>query len=273
MIDNSAAKNEFSTFWEQGFIIVRNVFQPAEMQVLRDIIEANARMRAHANRDVVRSGGETRPSFETIFVWNDTFGDDAFAKATRSAKIIDRLENFFGDEVYVYHNKVALKYPGVIGFSYHQDYAYWYEMGNLFPDMATAFVAVDPATCENGCLRLLKGSHKLGRLNHVNYNGAADTGVDLERLSIIKNQFEEVPIELDCGDIVLFHCNMLHASDDNRSQKSRIALLGCYNTKHNNPYKAVGGHPGYQPSEKIRDPITPADAQRLPDFDYQWKPE
>jgi len=271
----NAAQNDFadeaSTFWKQGFVIVRKLFAPQEMSVLKTIVARHSGMKAHAARALERSQGSTRPSFETVFVWNDTAGRDAFAKATRSRRIIDRLEAYFGDQVYVYHNKVAQKYPGVVGFSHHQDYAYWYEMGNLFPDMATAFIAIDRATITNGCLRLVEGSHRLGRLEHVQRDGVSDSGVDPERLQQVLRHLPEVPIELEIGDVVIFHCNVLHASDDNHSNDSRIALLGCYNTRHNDPYKSVHGHPGWHPQQKLDESITAADVDNLPDFDYQWK--
>jgi ectoine hydroxylase-related dioxygenase (phytanoyl-CoA dioxygenase family) len=243
------------------------------MAVLKDIIARHAAMQAHATRAKERSAGNTRPSFETVFVWNDTARKDAFAKATRSVKIIDRLEAIFGDEVYVYHNKVALKYPGVVGFSHHQDYWYWYQMGNLFPDMATAMIAVDRHTLENGCLRLVEGSHKCGRLEHVYRDGVSDSGVDPERLAHLLKTLPEVPIEMDIGDVAIFHCNTLHASADNYSNESRIGLLGCYNTRHNNPVKQSHGHPGWHKQEKIAEPISESDRENLPDFGYQWKPD
>ena len=36
-----------------------------------------------------------------------------------------RLSYFYDDELYDYHNKIALKYPGIVGFRGHQDHAYW----------------------------------------------------------------------------------------------------------------------------------------------------
>ena len=263
--------DEAATFWKHGFVVLRKLFAAEEMAVLKTIVARHSGMKAHAARALERSQGTTRPSFETVFVWNDTAGRDAFAKATRSRRIVDRLEAYFGDQVYVYHNKVAQKYPGVVGFSHHQDYAYWYEMGNLFPDMATAFIAIDRATRTNGCLRLVEGSHRLGRLDHVQRDGVSDSGVDPERLEQVLHHLPEVPIELESGDAVIFHCNVLHASDDNHSNESRIALLGCYNTRHNDPYKSVHGHPGWHEQHKLTEPITSADVGNLPDFDYQWK--
>ena len=271
MTQPTAYAAEAAEFWERGFVAVRGVFRAGEMAVVREAVDGNAAMRAHAARALDKSGGPTRPSFDSIFVWNDTSGFDLFAKVTRSARIIDRLEACFRDEVYVYHNKVALKYPGVVGFSFHQDYAYWYDMGNLFPDMATVFVAVDPATRENGCLRFIEGSHKLGRINHVLRDGVSDSMVDPERLEQVRRIMPEVAVELEPGDVAIFHANTLHGSDDNRSGRSRIALLGCYNTRHNNPYKTVHGHPRYHHQEKVTAEITAADLGNLPDFAFQWR--
>jgi ectoine hydroxylase-related dioxygenase (phytanoyl-CoA dioxygenase family) len=257
---------EVAQFWRQGYLVVRGAFEPREMDVIREVVRRNERMQAHAVRARERSTGPTRPSFETIFVWNDEGGSDVFSKATRSYKVVDRFEAIFGDEVYVYHNKVALKYPGIVGFSHHQDYAYWYRMGNLFPDMGTVFVAVDRATRKNGCLKVIAGSHRLGRLDHVERDGVSDSGVDPERLTQVLKVLPEETLEMEPGDMVLFHCNTLHASDDNRSDESRIALLGCYNTRHNSPYIPAGGHPSFFVQERIREPITAADLDALPSF-------
>ena len=49
-----------------------------------------------------------------------------------------------GDEPYHYHSKMSIKEPRVGGaWNWHQDYGYWYLNGCLFPDMASAFIAVD----------------------------------------------------------------------------------------------------------------------------------
>jgi len=263
-------QQENHQFWNKGYLVVRNVFRREEMQVIKDVILQHE----HMNRvsDNLKQKIETgkRPSFESIFVWNDTAGDDVFAKVTRRAAIFDRLEYFFQDRIYVYHNKITLKYPGVVGFRYHQDYAYWYDMGCLYPDMATVMIAVDPANRRNGCLKMIAGSHKLGRINHVFNDGVSDSGVDPDRLEQIEQVLEEDYLELDSGDIVIFHCNTLHGSDDNTSDSSRIALLGCYNTRHNNPYQSPHGHPFYQAQERVIDEITPSDANHLPDFSLSF---
>ena len=263
-------EKEFEQFWTKGYLIVPDLFDQEEMHILKNIIVNHEGMKLRTEGLMNKVSQGKRPSFETIFVWNDTAGNDVFAKATRRASIFDRLECFFNDSIYVYHNKITLKYPGMVGFRYHQDYAYWYGMGNLYPDMATVLIAVDPMTRENGCLKILEGSHKMGRIDHVFHDGVSDSGVCQDRLAVIETRLPEVYVELKRGDVVMFHCNTLHGSNDNVSPHSRIALIGCYNTKSNNPYKSAGGHPFYQVQERVLGKITEEDSNSLPDFDLQF---
>lgn len=258
-------------FWRRGFVVLRSVFSAHEVGLLRQAVTASAEMdeRHAAVRSKFQEG--KYPSFKSIFVWNDTSGEDIFAKFTRSFKTMGVVADIFEDDAYVYHNKVALKYPGMPGFKYHQDYFYWYKMGCLYPDLATCFVAIDPATRANGCLKLIEGSHRLGRLEHELYDGISDSGVDEARLAVIKEKMPEIHIELSPGDCVLFHCNTLHGSDANLSDHSRLALLGCYNTRHNDPYIRTHEHPNFVRQSLIRAPVTEADLHKLPDFTRKYE--
>ena len=68
-----------------------------------------------------------------------------------------------------------LKEPHVGGaWEWHQDFGYWYAQGLNRPDRITsAIVAIDRNTRENGAMRILTRSHKLGRLDHGVYGGQA----------------------------------------------------------------------------------------------------
>lgn len=266
-IVETSAKDEF---WQRGFVIRRSVFTPAEMALLRRAVTTSDAMTGHSQRVQAKFMEGKYPSFETIFVWNDTSGDDIFAKITRSHKIMGLISTFFDDDVYVYHNKVALKYPNMPGFRYHQDYYYWYGMGCLYPDLATCFVAIDPATRSNGCLKLIEGSHRLGRMDHLLYDGVSDSGIDEARLAVVLRKMPERHIELAPGDCVIFHCNTLHGSDANMSNQSRLALLGCYNTRHNDPFIRSHEHPNFLRQSLVYDPVTESDLCRLPDFSLKY---
>ena len=111
--------------------------------------------------------------------------------------------------------------------------------------MGSCFIMLDRATRENGCLKVLKGSHKVGRIGH----GISDTPeqtADMERIFELEKRHECIYITAEPGDALFFHSNLLHSSDANKSQVSRRTLIVCFNTKSNNPYKQ-SGHERYSP--------------------------
>ena len=68
--------------------------------------------------------------------------------------------------------------------------------------------------------------------------------------SIERNQL--LHVEMNPGDAIFFHGNLLHRSDQNVSNDPRWSLICCYNTKQNDPYKE-SRHPNYIPLELIDD--------------------
>jgi hypothetical protein len=59
-------------------------------------------------------------------------------------------------------------------------------------------------------------------------------------------------MEMSPGDILFFHANMLHRSDQNRSDNPRWSMICCYNAKSNDPYEE-SHHPRYTPLAKVPD--------------------
>ncbi len=121
-------------------------------------------------------------------------------------------------------------------WEWHQDYGYWYYNGCLEPKMLSVMIALDRTDAENGCLKLLKGSHKLGRLDHVQVTPGQNT-TDPDRMPHILQKYEMVDCVLEPGDAVIFHGNTLHRSDQNRSDKRRWTFITCYNAVSNDTFK------------------------------------
>ena len=128
-----------------------------------------------------------------------------------------------------------MKDPLVGGvWTWHQDYGYWYRNGVLWPLPVSVSVAIDPATRENGCLQVIPRSHELGRIDHLQSGDQA--GADMERVNAVLERLPLVHCEMEPGDAVFFHPNMLHRSDMNRSQHPRWSMICCYNTARTDPY-------------------------------------
>jgi hypothetical protein len=190
-----------------------------------------------------------------LALWN-TPSDDLYGMFSRSRRIVDRVEQLLHEvgvpgEAYHWHAKMILKEPRVGGaWEWHQDYGYWYHNGCLAPELVSCWIAIDPSTRENGCLQVLRGSHHLGRIDHGKTGD--QTGADLERVEQALQRHELVYIEAQPGDALFFHCNLLHRSDQNRSENPRWSLICCYNAARNSPYKE-SRHPAYSPLAKVGD--------------------
>jgi hypothetical protein len=246
-------------FRDDGYFIVRGLFDAEEVKLLG----ALARARHQGNQDAASrrdgQGGSIRLAVE------NELGDDICGAFVRCRRIVDAMERLLEGEVYHYHHKLILKDPLTGGaWEWHQDYGYWYNNACLAPLLASCMIAVDGATRENGCLQVLKGSHSLGRIDHVKIGD--QTGADPERVNVALQRFERVHCELEPGSAIFFHCNLLHCSAQNHSTRPRWALICCYNAARNDPFKE-SRHPRYSrlekwPDERIRE-IGQRDLRRL----------
>ncbi len=245
MPNSILSTGQLAQFQRDGYLIVRSLFDAQEMDILRSAAKADAAMKNHAY-----SVDDGKGAAIKLVLWNKA-GEDIYGAVARCHRIVDTMEQLLGDEVYHYHSKMSIKEPFTGGaWNWHQDYGYWYMNGCLFPDLASAFIAVDANTRQNGCLQVLRGSHQMGRLEHGKFGD--QTGADPERVEQALQRMELAYVELEPGDVLFFHCNTLHRSDANQSPDPRWSFICCYNTKHNNPYKA-SHHPFYEKLEKVPD--------------------
>jgi ectoine hydroxylase-related dioxygenase (phytanoyl-CoA dioxygenase family) len=227
-----------NSFTNDGYIVEKNLFSEEEINKLKKFIESSSEKK-NESRETKSSTGKLN-----ITLW-DHPSDDLFGKFSTNERIVKPMEEYLGDEVYHYHSKIIWKKPGDGGFDWHQDYGYWYHNACLYPDMGSCFIMLDKATKENGCLKVLKGSHKVGRIGH----GVSDTPeqtADMERITELEKRHESVYITAEPGDALFFHSNLLHSSNENKSNDSRRTLIVCFNTKSNNPYKD-SSHASYSP--------------------------
>jgi ectoine hydroxylase-related dioxygenase (phytanoyl-CoA dioxygenase family) len=232
-------------FHRDGYALANRLFDLDEIELLGRIAREDDELRRNTAERRDAQGGIT-----TLSVSND-LQDDIYGAVCRSHRIVDTMERLLGGEVYHYHHKMNMKEPYVGGaWEWHQDYGYWYNNGCLFPDMASCLIAVDPATKENGCLQVIKGSHHMGRIDHGKTGD--QTGADMERVNAALERMELVYMAMDPGDALFFHSNLLHRSDQNRSPNPRWAFICCYNTARNDPYMD-SRHPRYAFLEKWPD--------------------
>ena len=234
---------DLNDFNKNGFVLKKQLFSKDEIQKLINYINSSSEKKDNA-RETNSSSGKLN-----LTLWNHP-SDDLFGKFSTNERIVRPMEQYLGDEVYHYHSKIIWKKPGEGGFDWHQDYGYWYHNHCLYPDMGSVVIAVDPATTANGCLQVIKGSHRCGRIEHGRFGN--QTGADPKRVDLLLQNLEHVYCEMEQGDALFFHANLLHSSDPNQSDKPRWLMICCYNSRHN-PCNDLPGHPSYRYMEKWPD--------------------
>ena len=252
--------NDRAAFATDGFVVKHGYLLPHEMALLTSALAEDASIRANAVAVTDSSGASTE-----LALWNHP-SDDIFGRVARSRRVAGGAEALLGGEVYHYHSKLTMKRPRAGGaWDWHQDYGYWYQNGCLFPDMLSVGIAVDPATRANGCLQMLRGSHRLGRIDHGRVGG--QTGADPNRVAAVMPVCPHVFLEMDPGDAVFFHANTLHCSARNKSDAPRTLMLCAYNRASNDPVTAHH-HPNYTPLEMIDDAAVAVAGQSAGDRAY-----
>lgn len=238
-----------AAFEADGYIIVPQFFSGEQIEILHEMALADTAMGASSQR-LDAEGVASK-----VLMSND-ISDNVYSAFAANERIVAAAEQLMSDEVYHFHHKMMLKEARVGGaWEWHQDYGYWYENQHvMFPDMISVAIAVDRANRENGCLQVLRGSHKCGRIGHGTVGD--QSGADMERVQALIDFYnlQVVYAELEPGDGLFFHCNLLHRSDRNRSENARWTLICCYNTKHNDKYQTLGPeHPAYSPLARLPD--------------------
>lgn len=217
---------------EQGYFILRNVVPQDVAFEMRGVIK----------NELLKPEPTGRPDADPM----DPMGDSVAAKAARFRKLgnfcaqspliwhtfhagesmLSVARHFLGDDIFVKFNSVFVK-PARTGSAtpWHQDNGLWRD-GETEP--FNAWMALDPATRENGCMQFIPGSHTTAIVPHVLYEDSIHGELPRDRVKEMVDQYGVAHIELAPGDAVCWHSNLWHYSPPNPSAMSRIAIAGVW---------------------------------------------
>lgn len=237
---------QIEAFDRDGFVLVENLFSPEETSVLFQT--AHGEQIQNKKFDMPDAGGRS----SKLAIWMNV-SDDVWGAVSTSPRVVQGAQQLLRQEVYHWHSKVMLKEPRTGGaWEWHQDYGYWYHDGCIYPHLVSCLIALNDTDRENGCLKVLVGSHHIGRLDHGQVGN--QSGADPERLRAVETMLPVHYVEARAGSALFFHCNTLHSSEPNLSDRPRTSYICCYNALANVPY---GGR-GHGTIEPIK--LSPEDA-------------
>ena len=218
-----------ATYRENGYVVVENVFDRATvdaclaegLNVLRGTygqIEGLVPVTPDQSDEDVLSNYMTCPMVHKVSpLFNRMIADERIA-AIAAATI--------GPNVKGMHSQYFIKHAGMPGNAWHQDEAF---VPTRDRSLMTAWIALDAATVENGCLRFLPKSHAAGVIYPRRKHNNPQLDREEETYGFPQSLDAAVAIELKPGSAAFFNGYLVHSSGANtRPSGSRQALLYTY---------------------------------------------
>ncbi len=249
MKKTTLTQEQIAQFKDDGYLIVRSVFDAEEIQPLLFACENDPEIWSNESTFEYSNGQLNR-----VLLYSK-LSDSLLGVFPRMSRLVNAVEALLGEECYHFHSKLVRKEAHNKGnFDWHQDYGTWYHYGLLFPNLLTAGIAITDTNKQNGCMQALVKSHLMGRINHVK-KGDSEVA-EPERVQKALEKLEMVDCEMNTGDVLFFHGNLLHASTPNYTDRTRVLLHCTYNTASNEPYKKEWkANHSYQPLKTVSDSI------------------
>jgi len=209
------SETDIANYGEEGFLVVRGVLSGAEVDALRAACDEASVRRDLDARDYTEKMVHLHPL---------TTRHAAFKQLAVDPRLVERVADLLGPDIQLQQSKLATKptKPGQGAFAWHQDFAFFPHTNT---DLLAVFVMLDDSTLDNGCLHVIRDSHKLGLLNHVKdgqFSGAC------QEAAAYSDPANLVALEGKAGDLTIHHALTLHASFNNISGRPRRSLIYQY---------------------------------------------
>ncbi len=226
-------------FQERGFLLGPPVYSADEADALRarlmDVIEGRASRQPEALRNM--TGNQEQVVIQVVNIWE---ADDRFRAHLYHPDVCAMVAQLVGHPVLrVWHDQIQYKPPRIGGpTAWHQDHPYWPVIQPA--DLVSAWVALDDADEENGCMWMVPGSHRWGPHKGGTIGTDPDSFAPLPDRELLPEgaPVEPVACPVRKGEVMFHHCLTWHGSPRNRSGRGRPAIAVHY----------MPGYTRYQPT-------------------------
>lgn len=229
---------------EDGFVLRAAVFSAEELEALRAAAErvavAAAAIAAAEGRAYEVDGNRYADAGDMTVQYEHGTGapilrvvepfhqlDPVFDRLVEDPRIVAPMCDLVGAErVALWTDKLNFKRPEEgSGFGWHQDSPYWAHVTRHLDRLPNVMVALDDADEENGCLRVVRGSHRRGLLPGRQGEGVLGPLFTDPRAFDADAQF---PAVMPAGSLLFFSAHTVHGSQPNRSPRARRACVITY---------------------------------------------
>ena len=210
-------------FNKNGFIIKKDLFKLKDLDVYVNEFDKIVSQLKKSNEDInARWGSGLTSDIEAddslvIHTHNVQNYSSLMLEMIQNKEFLDVVEKIIGPDIVLHHTKLFEKAPkNGAAFPLHQDWSYFPTDHN---SMIAAVIHLSDSNEEMGCVRIIPGSHNLGKVEDSDghkYNSEIHDKYNLDAA---------IPIIASPGDVLFFHCCSLHGSMANTSSKSRKTIL------------------------------------------------
>jgi len=224
-------------FADQGYLVVTNLLTPQEVEECQREIDRLHQVAAQLQRQ----GELAASTFQCEPFATETNGDvpilrkieqarnhsEVFRQLATHPKLVAIVKNLLGEDLLLFRSTLMLK-PAHHGSAHalHQDSAYWPIDP---PSLVTVSIALNDATLENGCIKVIPGSHKWGLQEWGGITQKQDAPLT-QRDDVDLSAKMDVP--LTAGSALFFHSLMAHGSGANTTPHPRNTALYAYFSPH-----------------------------------------
>jgi ectoine hydroxylase-related dioxygenase (phytanoyl-CoA dioxygenase family) len=208
---------------EHGYAVARGLFSPEEVAQLRDHFMQLRAMGTYPGdmvADVTRRNDPLQkyPRMIHMHRWDETT-----LRWLLDARLAEHLTEFLGHEPYAVQSMIYFKPPGARGQAVHQDNFYLRAKPGT---CMAAWLALDRCDDQNGCMRVVPGSHTWPILCSIE----ADADASFTNVTVpLPEMYDTVPVEMEPGDVMFFNGSLVHGSNPNTTEdRFRRSLIGHY---------------------------------------------
>ena len=209
-----AEATKIEQFRENGFLAPVDVLDTTAADRVRDTFDELERRIGRESAEI----GILNRHFEERFIW----------ELAIHPTILNWIESILGPNVLLLATHFFCKYGRSESkfVAWHQDVTYW----GLEPPIAlTAWLAVDDADTENGCMRVIPGSHKGGIREHGKSDAKGNLLSTNQEITVSpEEEGHAVDLCLRAGQMSLHDGSLIHGSLPNRSSRRRCGLTLRY---------------------------------------------
>jgi len=211
---------EIAQYRRDGWVIPRFRLPEDEVAKMRDALDALIRANPGVRPEKLVSAHIEGDNGEGVR------GDARFLDLARDPRIVELVSGVIGDDVILWGCHVFCK-PAGGGYEtpWHQDGHYWpiRPLANC-----TVWVALEPSTARNGCLRVIPGSHRAKVLHEHLHEDRADLTLNQRMAAGAFDEAKAVDVELAPGQMSLHDVYMIHGAAANRSGMRRTGVALRY---------------------------------------------